>query len=69
MHNNHMGFKKTRLLAFKSIYWIGIIAYIESHIKLFNMSRISAQGLNHYAVVYGLNCRNLKDRIVGHFDV
>ena len=30
------------------------------------MSRISAEGTNHYAVVYGLNCRKLKDRVVGH---
>ena len=31
-----------------------------------NMSRISVEGLNHYTVVYGLNCRRLKDSIAVH---
>ena len=31
-----------------------------------DMSRISPKGLNHYAVVYGLNCRRLKDSVLGH---
>ena len=31
-----------------------------------DMSRISAEGANHYAVVYGLNCRKLKDNMAGH---
>ena len=30
------------------------------------MSKMSAEGLNHYAVVYGLNYRKLKDNIMGH---
>ena len=30
------------------------------------MSRISAEDTNHYAVVYGLNCRKLKDSVAGH---
>ena len=33
------------------------------------MSHILAQGLNHYTVVYGLNCRMLKDSVVGHQSV
>ena len=32
----------------------------------FDMSRISAEGTNHYAVVYGRNCRKLKDSMMGH---
>ena len=31
-----------------------------------DMSRISVEDLNHYAMVYGLNCRKLKDIIAGH---
>ena len=31
-----------------------------------DMSRILVQGLNHYTVMYSLNCRNLKDIVVGH---
>ena len=31
-----------------------------------DMSRISAEGTNHYAVVYGLNCWKLKDSVAGH---
>ena len=31
-----------------------------------DMFKVSAEGTNHYAVVYGLNCRKLKDNIVGH---
>ena len=34
-----------------------------------DMSSISAMGTNHYAVVYGLNCRKLKDSISGHWSV
>ena len=30
------------------------------------MSRILAKGFNHYAVVYDLTCRMLKDNIMGH---
>ena len=30
------------------------------------MSRIPAEGTNHYVVVYGLNCKKLKDNIAGH---
>ena len=30
------------------------------------MSRISSEGTNYYAVVYGLNCRKLKDNMTGH---
>ena len=33
------------------------------------MSRIWAEGLNHYTVVYGLNCRRLKDSVVGHWNM
>ena len=29
------------------------------------MSRISAKGTNHYAVVYAVNCRQLKDSMAG----
>ena len=32
----------------------------------FDMSRISVEGTNHYAVVYGLKNRKLKDSVVGH---
>ena len=43
LHSNHMGIEKTRLLACKSIYWIGINADIETHIKtvqhIFNFSK------------------------------
>ena len=31
-----------------------------------DMSKISAEGLNHYTVVYCLNCRMLKDSVVEH---
>ena len=31
-----------------------------------DMSGITTKGTNHYAVVYGLNCRKLKDSVVGH---
>ena len=31
-----------------------------------DMYRILVRGLNHYTVVYGLNCRWLKDSVVGH---
>ena len=31
-----------------------------------DMSRISAEGTNHYAVVYCLNCRKLKDSVTRH---
>ena len=30
------------------------------------MSMILVEGINHYAVVYSLNCRRLKDSVVGH---
>ena len=30
------------------------------------MSRNSVEGTNHYAVVYGLNCRKLEDSAAGH---
>ena len=32
----------------------------------FDMTRFSVEGSDHYAVVYGLNCRKLKDSMVGH---
>ena len=31
-----------------------------------DMSRISVKGTKHYAVVYGLNCRKLKNSVAGH---
>ena len=31
-----------------------------------DMSRISALGSNHYAVVYDLKCRKLKNYVMGH---
>ena len=31
-----------------------------------NISRISAEGTNHFAIVYGLNCSKLKDSMAGH---
>ena len=31
-----------------------------------DMSRISAEGTNHHAVVHSLNCRKLKDSMAGH---
>ena len=34
-----------------------------------DMSRILAEGLNHYTVVYGLNCRRLRDNVVVHHSV
>ena len=37
LHINHMGIKTTKLLACKSVYWIGMKADIETHIKLFYM--------------------------------
>ena len=33
------------------------------------MSRILEEGLNHYTVVYGQNCRLLKESVVGHQSV
>ena len=34
-----------------------------------DMSSISAEGTSHYAIVYGLNCRKLKDIMAGHQNV
>ena len=34
LHINHMGIKKTKLLACESVYWMGINVVIESHIKI-----------------------------------
>ena len=34
LHCNHMGIKKTKLLAHQSIYWIGKKRDVENHIKL-----------------------------------
>ena len=34
LHSNHMGIDKTRLQAFKSIYWMTINADIENIIKI-----------------------------------
>ena len=34
-----------------------------------HMSRILVEGLNHYTVVYGLNCRRLKDSVAGHWNM
>ena len=31
-----------------------------------DLSRISVEGTNHYAVVYGLNCGKPKDSVAGH---
>ena len=31
-----------------------------------DISKISAEGTNHYQVVYGLNCRKLKDSMAGY---
>ena len=33
LHINHMGIDKTRLLVHESVYWIGMNADIENHIK------------------------------------
>ena len=32
-----------------------------------DLSRILEEGLNHYTNVYGLNCRRLRDSVVGHW--
>ena len=37
LHINHMDIENTKLLVHKSIYWIGMNADIENHIKLFYM--------------------------------
>ena len=34
-----------------------------------DMSSILVEGTKHYAVVYGFNCRELKDSTVGHWSV
>ena len=34
--------------------------------QILDLSKILAEGLNHYTVVYGLNCRRLKDSVVRH---
>ena len=34
---------------------------------LSDMSQISVEGLKQYTIVYGLNCRNLKYSVVGHW--
>ena len=34
LHINHMGIEKTKLLACKSVYWIGMNVDIENHIKI-----------------------------------
>ena len=31
------------------------------------MSQISAEGLNHYTLVYGMNSRKLTESVVGHW--
>ena len=46
LHTSHMGLEKMRLLACKPIYWLGINADIEVHIKtmvqhIFDFSRLS----------------------------
>ena len=33
------------------------------------MSKITAEGLNHYTMVYGLNSRKLRKSVVGHHSV
>ena len=33
------------------------------------ISRILVEGLNHYAMGHGLNCRKLQDSVVGHQSV
>ena len=35
LHINHMGTEKNKLLACESVYWVGIYADIENHIKMF----------------------------------
>ena len=37
-----MGIEKTKQLASKSVYWIGMYVDIENHIKLFYMPSLSA---------------------------
>ena len=34
-----------------------------------DMSRILTEGLNHYTVVFGLNCRRSKDSVVGYWSI
>ena len=43
LHLNHMGMKKTRLLASDSIYWINMNADIEDMVKIAPTSSISNQ--------------------------
>ena len=33
------------------------------------MSKILAEGLNHYTMVYGINSNMLKDKVAGHQSV
>ena len=43
LHVSHMVNDKTKLLAYKSIYWMGMNNDIKNHIKLFYMSWIFSQ--------------------------
>ena len=41
----------------------------ETHSKIYHtsdMAGTSVEGTSHYTVVYGLNCRKLKDSMAGH---
>ena len=37
LYINHISIKKSKLLTFKFVYWIGMNMDIENHIKLFSM--------------------------------
>ena len=41
LHINHMGIEKTKLLVHDSLYWIGMNADIENHIKIESGSEFS----------------------------
>ena len=47
------------------IYFHHAIELLSETYHTSDMSKIFADGLNHYKVVYGLNCRRLKDSVVG----
>ena len=36
LHSNHMGIEKTRLLVYKSVYWVNMNADIENAVKQYS---------------------------------
>ena len=61
LHINHTGTEKTKLLACESVYWVGMYADIENHIKTvldaFIFSKPSQEKTKSYIMTSPLNHR------------